>query len=114
VGTVVESVAVMSAVVSRIAQDLPIPFGVDILWDPIGAIALAKATGARFVREVFTGVYSSDMGVWDTNCAAALRYRDKLHAENIKLFFNINAEFAAAVGRDPRQAGQERSLFVFG
>ncbi|HAN86670.1 MAG TPA: SgcQ protein [Firmicutes bacterium] len=101
VGTVVESVAVMSAVVSRIAQDLPIPFGVDILWDPIGAIALAKATGARFVREVFTGVYSSDMGVWDTNCAAALRYRDKLHAEDIKLFFNINAEFAAAVGERP-------------
>ena len=30
------------------------PFGVDVLWDPMSSIALAAATGANFVREIFT------------------------------------------------------------
>jgi membrane complex biogenesis BtpA family protein len=68
IGTRPETIAVMASVISKVTHDLPIPFGVDILWDPKGAVALAKATGARFVREVFTGVYASDMGLWDTSC----------------------------------------------
>lgn len=101
IGTAPESLAVMASVISRIAENLSVPFGVDILWDPKGAVALAKATGARFVREVFTGVYASDMGLWDTSCGEVLRYRKQLDAEDIKLFFNINAEFAAPVGVRP-------------
>lgn len=97
IGTRPETIAVMAGVISKVTHDLPIPFGVDILWDPKGAIALAKATGARFVREVFTGVYASDMGLWDTSCGEALRYRKALDADDIKLFFNINAEFAAPI-----------------
>jgi membrane complex biogenesis BtpA family protein len=101
IGTRPETIAVMASVISKVAHDLPIPFGVDILWDPKGAVALAKATGARFVREVFTGVYASDMGLWDTSCGETLRYRRQLDAEGIKLFFNINAEFAAPIANRP-------------
>jgi len=101
VGPSPESLAVMASVISRVSDSLSLPFGVDILWDPKGAIALAKATGARFVREVFTGVYASDMGFWDTSCAEALRYRRQLDAEDVKLFFNINAEFAAPISPRP-------------
>ena len=48
-----------------------VPFGVNYLWDPYATVALAVATGAAFAREIFTGVYASDMGLW----AARLRGR---------------------------------------
>jgi uncharacterized protein len=42
-------------------------FGVDSLRDGKAAIATALATGARFMREVVTGVWNSDMGLWNTD-----------------------------------------------
>ncbi len=69
-----------------------------VLWDPKAALAVAMATGAGFVREVFTGVFSGDLGLWTTSCGEALRYRRNIHAGHVKLLFTINAEFAAPVG----------------
>lgn len=92
-----EVTAVMARVITELKRDLPIPFGVDILWDPKAAIALAHAVGASFVREVFTGAYAGDFGIWNTDPAEALSYRHQLGAGNVKLFFNVNAEFAAPI-----------------
>jgi predicted TIM-barrel enzyme len=36
---------------------------------------VAVATGADFIREVTTGVYESDMGLWNTDAAGSLRER---------------------------------------
>ena len=58
-----ESVAIMTRVVCEL-RPKNMPFGVDFLWDPKAAIAIAKASGANFIREVITGVYESDMGMW--------------------------------------------------
>lgn len=91
------TVATMASVIGQLLPEVRVPFGVDILWDPQAAIALAKAVNALFVREVFTGAYASDMGFWDTQCGATLRFRRNLDADNIKLFFNINAEFASPI-----------------
>jgi membrane complex biogenesis BtpA family protein len=97
-----ETVAAMAYVVGRLKDTVRVPFGVDILWDPIAAIALAHAVGACFVREVFTGVYDSDMGLWTARAAEALRLRAHLGANrDIRLLFNISAEFAAPVGQRP-------------
>ncbi len=87
--------AVMAAVITELKRDLAIPFGVDILWDPVSAIGLAHAVGASFVREVFTGTYAGDFGVWNTDPAQSLAYRRQIGAEEVKLFFNVTAEFAA-------------------
>lgn len=92
------SVATMAYVIGRLANGLSVPFGVDVLWDPEASIALAAATGARWVREVFTGVYASDMGMWNPNVAAALRYRRLVGAQDVKLFYNVCAEFASPLG----------------
>ena len=58
----------MARVIAEISDELHIPFGVNVLWDATASIDLAVATEARFVREIFTGVYASDFGLWDTNC----------------------------------------------
>jgi membrane complex biogenesis BtpA family protein len=95
--------AVMASVIAELKGELPIPFGVDVLWDPVAAIGLAHAVGASFVREVFSGAYAGDFGVWDTDPAAALCYRRQLGADDIRLFFNVTAEFAAPIA--PRDIG---------
>jgi membrane complex biogenesis BtpA family protein len=96
-----ETVAAMSFVIGRVRQDITVPFGVNVLWDPAASIAVAKATGGRFVREVFTGVYGSDMGLWNTDASAVLRYRRALDAGDVRLLFNIRPEFAAYLGDRP-------------
>ncbi len=94
-------VAAMSAVIGELRPHIRLPYGVDLLWDPLAALAVAQAVRASFVREVFTGVYDSDMGLWQPDAAAALDYRRQIGAENVRLFFNIEPEFARPVSPRP-------------
>ena len=89
----------MAYAIGRLAPEIRIPFGVNLLWDPEASIAAAAATGARFVREIFTGAYASDMGLWSPNAGAAMRYRDRLGRGDLALMFNVSAEFAFSLDR---------------
>jgi hypothetical protein len=92
-----EGVAMMARVVAEVApRDLP--FGVDYLWDAQAALSVAVATGASFIREVATGVYESDMGLWRPDAGKLLRRRRELHAQNVAVFMNITPEFASTLG----------------
>jgi membrane complex biogenesis BtpA family protein len=93
----IEQVAAMTRVVCHAAPK-NIPFGVDFLWDPMAAIAIAHATGAAFVREVLTGLYESDMGNWSPNAGEVLRYRQNIGAARVRVFYNIVPEFASTLG----------------
>jgi len=93
--------AAMAAAVGALKGVLTVPFGVNYLWDPLATVQLAAATGAAFAREIFTGVYASDMGVWAPDAAAALEERARLGRPDLKLLFNINAEFAAPLDTRP-------------
>jgi uncharacterized protein len=106
-----ESLAAMAAVIGALRSLIKIPFGVDYLWDPVATVALGAATGARFGREIMTGVYDSDMGIWAPDCAGALRMRHNLGRDDMKLMFNVNAEFAAPVGN--RTVAQRAKSAVF-
>lgn len=93
-----EGVAVMTRVVTELApRDRP--FGVDFLWDAHAALAIAAATGASFIREVTTGVYESDMGLWNTDAGGLLRERRRLGAEEVAVLMNVTPEFASPIGR---------------
>jgi hypothetical protein len=70
---------------------------VNVLWDPTATIDLAVATGARFVREVFSGVYASDFGLWNTNAGKTVRHRRAVSGEGVKLLYNIVPEAAVYV-----------------
>ena len=87
-------VATMAAMIGQLKNDLSVPFGVDIMWDPVSALALAKGTGAKFVRGVFTGAFTGDMGFFDAPGAEALRFRKSIDGSAIKIFSIVNAEFA--------------------
>ena len=106
-----EGLAAMAAIVAAIKPRLEVPFGVNYLWDPYATVALAVATGAAFAREVFTGVYASDMGLWQPDCAGALRLRAALGRPDLKLLFNINAEFADSLDRRPIELRARSAVF---
>jgi uncharacterized protein len=93
-----EGVAAMTRVVTELAPD-DRPYGVDFLWDARAALAIAVASGASFIREVTTGVYESDMGLWNTDAAGLLRERRRLDADHVAVLMNVTPEFASSLGR---------------
>ena len=95
------SVAAMADVVASFRNELSVPFGVNVLWDPNATLAVAAATGAAFCREIFTGAFAGDFGLWVRSAGDAWRYRRQIGAQNVKMIFNINAEFAAPVAPRP-------------
>ena len=89
-----ETVASMARIIGELQPYISIPYGVNCLWDPIASLDLAVAVEAKFVREIFTGVYASDFGLWNTNCGEVVRHQREIGAENVKLLFNIVPEAA--------------------
>jgi uncharacterized protein len=90
--------AAMAAVIGELRSSVRLPFGVNILWDARASLALARATGAAFIREVLTGVYESDLGMIAPAFGDLAAYRDAIGAGDVALFDNIAPEFASAIG----------------
>ena len=97
----VEAASAMASVVGQLRGDVHVPFGVDLLWDPTSSIAVARATHAAFVREVFTGVYESDMGLLAPDLGDVAAYRHAIGGDDIALFANITPESSRSVSGRP-------------
>lgn len=94
-----EIAAAMASVVGQLRREIRVPFGVNLLWDPIASLGVARATGATFIREVLTGVYESDLGMIEPRIGEIAGFRTSIGASNVLLFDNIQPEFASALGR---------------
>ena len=81
--------ACMARVIGELKSEIKIPFGVNMLWDPYASLDLAAATGAAFIREIMSGVYASDYGLWNTDPGATVRHQMRLGLKNVKLLWNI-------------------------
>jgi membrane complex biogenesis BtpA family protein len=90
-------VSAMTRVVTELAPK-DRPFGIDFLWDPYAALAIAAATGGSFIRGVMVGAYESDMGLWSTDAAGLLRERRRIGADRVAMFMNVTPEFATSLG----------------
>lgn len=88
------TIAAMGRVIGELIKEIKIPYGVDVLWDPCKSFDLAVSVDAKFVREIFTGVYASDFGIWNTNYGETIRHKHSVHAQNVKALFNIVPEAA--------------------
>ncbi len=105
------TVASMARVIGELMPEIKIPFGVNVLWDPARSLDLAIATGGKFVREIFTGVYASDFGLWNTNAGEVIRHQRAIEAQDVKCLFNIVPE--AAVYLAPRDIVEIAKSTVF-
>jgi membrane complex biogenesis BtpA family protein len=86
--------ACMARIIAELRPEIRVPYGVNVLWDAAASIDLAVATGAAFVREIFTGVYASDFGLWNTQCGEVIRHQHAVNGQHVKLMFNIVPESA--------------------
>lgn len=105
------STAAMAYVIGELRREITVPYGVNVLWDAMATVALAAATNAQFVREIFTGVYASDMGLWSPDAGRAIRYRNRLGRKDLAVLFNVSAEFAASL--DNRTVANRARSAVF-
>ena len=103
--------ATMASVIGSLKNKINVPFGVNVLFDYMSSIALAASTGAHFVREVFTGSYASDMGMWNTDAGKAMRYKNSLNRKDLLMFYNVSAEFAYSLDR--RSVAERSKSTVF-
>lgn len=101
----------MARIIAELLPEIRVPYGVNVLWDPIASIDLAMAVNAQFVREIFTGAYASDFGVWAPNCGEIVRHQHHIGASHVKLFFNIVPE--AALYMAPRNVADVARSNVF-
>ena len=105
------TIAGMAAVIAELKREIRIPYGVNVLWDPAASIDVAMTTGAQFVREIFTGVYGSDFGLWNTSAGEVIRHQHAIGAKHVRLLFNIVPEAAAYLGN--REIADIASSTVF-
>jgi membrane complex biogenesis BtpA family protein len=92
-----EVTAGMAAAIGRLHHQITLPFGVDLAWDAHASIAVAAASGACFVRQVFTGVFDTDMGLMNPSFGDLAAYRRTIGAEDIALISNVTPEFGGSV-----------------
>jgi membrane complex biogenesis BtpA family protein len=74
------SVAGMAVAVAEIRRQMALPVGVNVLKNDVrSALAVAAATGARFVRvNVHVGAVAADQGIIQSEAHETLRYRRML------------------------------------
>ena len=102
----------MARIIGELLPDLSVPYGVNVLWDGRASIDLAVATGAQFVREIFTGVYASDFGLWDTNVGEVARHRARVGGSDVKLLFNIVPESATYLAERDLESITKTTVFA--
>ena len=106
------TVASMAYVIGRLKDEIiKIPYGVNCLWDPIASLDLAKAVDGKFIREIISGVYASDFGIWNTDPGATARHRHRIGADNIKMLYNIVPEAAKYLTDRPIESIAKTTVF---
>jgi membrane complex biogenesis BtpA family protein len=83
-----ETSAVMALVAEKVKTRTGVPVGVNILANaPIPALAIAKASGAAFIRvNQWANAYVANEGFIEGDAAVALRYRAAIRAEGVAIF----------------------------
>lgn len=100
-----ETVVAMAEIIGELKRDIKVPFGCNVISDPIASVTLAAATGAKFIRGTFTGAYSSNFGIVNAKGGAAVRLRHNLGRDDLKMIYYVVPESASDIGgRDPVEA----------
>lgn len=92
-----EIIAAMSVIAKAVSEQVGLPFGINLLANSaIGALAIAKATGARFIRvNQWVNAYVSNEGLLEGESARALRYRKSIGAEDVAIFADVHVKHGA-------------------
>ena len=92
-----EIIAAMSVVARAVHEAVGLPFGINLLANAaVGALAIAKATDANFVRvNQWVNAYISNEGLIEGESARALRYRKLIDAQEVAVFADVHVKHGA-------------------
>jgi hypothetical protein len=94
-----EVVAAMTRVTCEIVSRAQVPVGVEVLLnDWRASLAVAAATGARFIRlDFFVDRVRSKLGVIEPEPAAVIAYRQKIRADSVLIFTDLQVKYSTPV-----------------
>jgi len=96
-----EIVAAYTRIVTDVMREYPeMPFGVGIMMDGKASIAVAHATGARFIRGYYANSYFSDFGIMNGSVGDVFRYAKAIGAKDLNIYTGIEGHYGEAM--DPR------------
>lgn len=92
-----EITAVMAVIAREVTKVVKVPIGINLLAnDACGALAVAKAAGAQFIRvNQWANAYVANEGFVQGDSAKALRYRKQISAENVLIFADVHVKHGA-------------------
>ena len=103
-----EIVAAMSVVAKAVADAVDLPFGINLLANgAVGALAIAKATDARFIRvNQWVNAYVANEGMVEGESGRALRYRRMIDADDVAIFADVHVKHGAHAIVGDRSVGE--------
>jgi hypothetical protein len=98
-----ETVASMAVIGDAVRRASSLPLGINVLRnDGISALAIAKATQARFVRvNVLVGARVTDQGIIQSDAARLIRMRAALGAHDVSLLADVDVKHSAPLAPLP-------------
>jgi membrane complex biogenesis BtpA family protein len=104
-----ETIAALSVIAAEVVRAMKQPVGVNVLRnDAAGALAVAAATGARFIRvNVHTGVMIADQGILTGTAHETLRERARFAPEVVIAADVLVKHAVAPEGLDAGQAAAD-------
>lgn len=111
-----ETVAALTAACVHVRQTTRLPIGITLVANAaIPALAVAKATGARWVRvNQWANAYVANEGLLDGPAGQAMRYRSAVHARDVFVIADVHVKFGAhAITADRDIEEQTRDLEFF-
>jgi len=106
-----EVVAMMSVVVyEAVKKATKIKVGVEFLdHDPIASLAIAKASGAQFIRtDFFVDKMKNSDGIMKIDPKGYLEYRKKIGAENVLIMTDVQVKYAKML--NPKKTLKQSTL----
>lgn len=92
-----ETVAALTAACSEIRSAVDVPLGITLVANAvIPALAVARATGARWVRaNQWVNAYVANEGFLNGDAPRAMRYRDAIGADDVRIMADVHVKFGA-------------------
>lgn len=122
-----ETIACMAVLAEIARKESGLPLGVNVLRnDALGALAVAVATEARFIRvNILVGARVTDQGIIEGAAASLLRARRQVGARDVKIIADVDVKHSAPLGvgslertldeaRDAVERGKADAIVVTG
>ncbi len=102
-------VAQVTALATEVRRRFDVPLGINLLRnDGVGALAVAAAAGARFIRvNVLCGARLTEGGVTQGIAAELLRERERLGVRSVRLLADVDVKHSAPLSQLPLEQEAE-------